>query len=158
MQTICAHSRRSILGFAAGAVAFLATRASASTPVAIQVFKDPSCGCCDGWVAHLRQHGFTPAVTVTDRMQSVKTRFGVPDDLASCHTALVGGYVIEGHVPASAVKRLLEERPEAVGLSAPGMPIGSPGMEGGPPEVFDVILFAKSTRRSFGRYKGIDPA
>lgn len=157
MQELRTTSRRTALVMLASAAALFADRTHAGTPpVAIQVFKDPSCGCCDGWVAHITQNGFVPAVTTTSRMQAVKVRHGVPDDLASCHTALVAGYVIEGHVPADAIRRLLDEKPEAIGLSAPGMPIGSPGMEGGEPEAFDVVLFTKSSRRSFGRYKGAE--
>jgi hypothetical protein len=86
-------------------------------------------------------------------MAAIKRRLGVPDDLASCHTAEVAGYVIEGHVPAGALMRLLELRPKVIGLAVPGMPAGSPGMEGGTPEVYEVFLFDKDGRSSFGRYK-----
>ena len=91
-------------------------------------------------------------------MQAVKTRLGVPVELTSCLTAEIGGYVIEGHVPAQAIKRLLDEKPDFVGLSAPGMPAGSPGMEGGTPEAFDVILFGKTGSQIFDRYLGDHPA
>jgi hypothetical protein len=99
----------------------------------ILVHKDPNCGCCSGWAKHLKDNGF--AVTVDERadLQVVRKRLGVPADLAACHTAEVDGYVIEGHVPALAVRRLLRERPNAIGLAVPGMPAGSPGMEGGVP-------------------------
>jgi hypothetical protein len=89
----------------------------------------------------------------TEGLQAIKTRLGIPPDLASCHTAILNGYVIEGHVPAHANQRLLDTKPEAIGLAVPGMPIGSPGMEGGPPETYDVTLFGKNGRKSFGRYR-----
>lgn len=122
----------------------------------VVVKKDPSCGCCQKWADHLTAAGFSVEVIARSDMQAVKTRLGVPDDLVSCHTATVGGYVIEGHVPASAIVRLLAEKPSAIGLSAPGMPAGSPGMEGGTPEVFEVVLFGKDGRSTFGRYRGAD--
>lgn len=117
---------------------------------AIEVFVDPFCGCCGGWITHMRKAGFTVARTVSSEMRAVKTRHGVPDDLASCHTALVEGYVIEGHVPARDVLALLERRPPLRGLAAPGMPGGSPGMEvpGAPPEPFQVIGFAADGLRA----------
>lgn len=145
-------SRRVALGLLSGAA--LALPAAAQTYPPLHVSKDPNCGCCEGWVAHMRRNGFTVTVTPSADMAGVKARLGVPSDLESCHTAEIGGYVIEGHVPASAVARLLYERPAARGLSAPGMPIGSPGMEGGEPEVFEVVLFATDGRRTFARYKG----
>lgn len=104
------------------------------------VYKSPTCGCCASWVEHMRANGFTVDVVEGD-MEVVKQRFGVPAGLASCHTAVVGGYVVEGHVPATAVKRLLREKPDALGVSAPGMPIGSPGMAGPNPEPFSVQIF-----------------
>ena len=125
----------------------------------ISVSKDPNCGCCSGWVEHLRRAGFQTTVTNVSDLAAVKTRLGVPDELASCHTAEIGEYVIEGHVPASAIRRLLAERPMASGLAVPGMPVGSPGMEvpGTPNETYAVILFGPSIRREFGRYKGAAP-
>lgn len=106
----------------------------------ITVHKDPSCGCCSGWVTHLQNSGFVTKVIETPQVDVVKKRLGVPDELAACHTAEVAGYVIEGHVPASAVRRLLAEKPTARGLAVPGMPAGSPGM-GGAPEPYDVVMF-----------------
>ena len=105
----------------------------AMSPVARQpllvVDKSPSCGCCAGWVTHMRQAGFAVEVHDADDLAPLKRRLGVPAGKASCHTARVGGYFIEGHVPAADVRRLLAERPDALGLTAPGMPMGSPGME-----------------------------
>lgn len=111
----------------------------------VQVYKSPTCGCCANWVKHLQQHGFTTEVTETDDVAAVKAKYGVPDRVQSCHTAVVGGYVIEGHVPAADVQRLLKDRPPVVGLAVPGMPIGSPGMEvpSMKPQAYDVIAFDK---------------
>ncbi|WP_349509591.1 DUF411 domain-containing protein [Tardiphaga robiniae] len=119
-------TRRSLLAiFAAGAVApDFSSAAEAST---VLVHKDPNCGCCEGWIRHLRSSGFTVSVEETADLQSLRTRLGVPADLGACHTAKIAGYVIEGHVPAAAIRRLLETRPTAVGLAVPGMPAGSPG-------------------------------
>ena len=111
----------------------------------VQVYKSPTCGCCANWVKHLQQHGFTTRVTETDDVASIKTQRGVPARVQSCHTAVVDGYVIEGHVPAADVQRLLRERPAVAGLAVPGMPIGSPGMEvpGQKPQAYDVVAFDK---------------
>jgi hypothetical protein len=117
------------------------------------VSKDPTCSCCTGWADHLRAEGFPVTEVATTDLKAVKTRLGVPADLSGCHTAEVGGYAIEGHVPAVAIKRLLAERPAAIGLAVPGMPAGSPGM-GGEPEIYEVTLFRPGGRESFGRYQG----
>ena len=118
----------------------------------ITVHKDPSCGCCSGWVQHLQKAGFVTKVFDTNDIDAVKKRLGVPDDLAACHTAEVAGYVIEGHVPAAALRRFLAEKPQAKGLAVPGMPIGSPGMEGGKPEKYDVVLFGPAGRRTLHEF------
>lgn len=148
------YTRRITLGLIASATASFVTGVHAATPPTIIVSKDPNCGCCTGWVQHLRRNGFAATVVETADMQAVKTRLGVPSELASCHTAEIGEYIIEGHVPAQAIARLIAEMPNAIGLAVPGMPIGSPGMEGGTPEIYDVILFGKVRRVSFGHYKG----
>ena len=106
----------------------------------LAVWKNPSCECCDGWVKHLRKAGFGTTVRSSDNMVAIKRARGVPDDLQSCHTAVVDGYVIEGHVPASDIVRLLAERPQARGLAAPGMPASAPGMDE-PGEPYAVVLF-----------------
>jgi hypothetical protein len=118
--------------------------------------KDPTCGCCTGWVEHLRQAGLSTEVIETSEINRVKVRLGVPQDLASCHTAEIGGYVIEGHVPADAIKRLLAGKPTGKGLAVAGMPMGSPGteMEGMAPEAYEVVLFGPSGQRTFARYEG----
>lgn len=113
----------------------------------VTVYKSASCGCCNNWIAHMKQNGFTlKSVNVTDPV-SYKRKYGVPLNLASCHTALVEGYVIEGHVPAADIKQLLRERPKVSGLIVPGMPDGSPGMEqGNPPVPYDVLTFDNNGR------------
>lgn len=110
------------------------------------VYKSPTCDCCASWVEHMRANGFAVEVVEQNDINAVKQRFGVPMNLASCHTAIIGGYVVEGHVPASAVKRLLRDQPAALGVSAPGMPIGSPGMPGPNSEPFTVQLFDERGR------------
>ncbi|RTL76100.1 MAG: DUF411 domain-containing protein [Bradyrhizobiaceae bacterium] len=125
---------------------------------AILVHKDPNCGCCAGWVQHLKDAGFTVTVQETAKLPAVRKRLGVPGDLAACHTAEIAGYVIEGHVPALAVRQLLEKRPAAVGLAVPGMPAGSPGMEGGTPRKYDVVLFGTSGRQLFMQFVGSEIA
>ncbi|MEO5362188.1 MAG: DUF411 domain-containing protein [Magnetococcus sp. DMHC-8] len=110
---------------------------------AITVYKSPSCECCTGWVEHMRRNGFVVTVETRNDMNTVKKTFGIPDGLASCHTGTTGDYVVEGHVPAEDVHRLLRERPAVRGIALPGMPIGSPGMEipGEKPERYEVLTF-----------------
>jgi hypothetical protein len=110
----------------------------------VTVYKTPTCGCCGKWVDHLRAAGFTVKTEDMPDLSLVKQMHGVPKPLAACHTAIVDGYVVEGHVPAADVKRLLAERPKVVGIAVPGMPIGSPGMEGGTPEAYEVLTFTRS--------------
>lgn len=111
-------------------------------PTAITVYRSPTCSCCEKWIVHVRRHGFTVNEVLSDDMEAVKQELKVPKALQSCHTAKVGSYVIEGHVPAGDVKRLLATQPKALGLAAPGMPLNSPGMEmGGQPPAFSVYLF-----------------
>jgi hypothetical protein len=148
-----ALTRRSAL-MAAAASLLPSTALIAAEEPAITVHKDPTCGCCSGWVRHLQNAGFATNVIETRDLDAVKNRLGVPDDLAACHTAELAGYVIEGHVPAAALKRLLAEKPNAAGLAVPGMPIGSPGMEGGAPEKYDVVLFGPNGRRTYMSFIG----
>lgn len=107
----------------------------------ITVYKSPWCGCCSKWADRLQAKGHTVTTKNMENLDAIKKLAGVPEDLQSCHTAMVDGYVVEGHVPAKDIERLLGERPKAKGLAVPGMPVGSPGMEGGAPERFDVMLF-----------------
>jgi len=113
--------------------------AMAAAPV-IEVFKSESCGCCAAWVDHLKANGFAPKVSNVANPSDYRERGGIPDELGSCHTAMVQGYAIEGHVPASDIRRLLAEKPKAKGLAVPAMPLGSPGMEGSRKDPFDVLL------------------
>ncbi len=130
------------------AVLFGARSMEADGPV-VRVVKSPTCGCCAEWVEHLEDKGFTVEVEDTRNVGAAKARLGVPGELSSCHTAQVGGYVVEGHVPAAEIRRLLEREPEGVkGLAVPGMPAGSPGMEGPPPVQYDVVAFDGSGGRS----------
>lgn len=113
----------------------------------IVVYKDPNCGCCGKWAEHMRSAGFSVKQIATSNMDEVKREAGVPKALGSCHTAKVGGYVVEGHVPAADVRRLLSERPAIAGIAAPGMPLGSPGMEGPyPADKYNVVSFAADGR------------
>lgn len=126
-----------------------------STPVAesalgtVVVYKTPTCGCCEKWVGHIRQAGFTVDARNIEDTSAERAKAGVPLELASCHTGVVGGYAVEGHVPADVVKRMLKERPKIAGIAAPGMPVGSPGMEQpGSNQAYNVIVFDKSGKTS----------
>jgi len=144
-----------VLGATGAVLAMRPAFAEAGLPKVV-VSKDPSCGCCSAWVDHLRAAGFPVEVLEAPEINRVKVRLGVPQDLASCHTAGVGGYVVEGHVPADALKRLLTEKPPGRGLAVPGMPVGSPGMEveGVEAETYEVVLFGRSGQAVFARYRG----
>lgn len=113
-------------------------------PVKMVVYKSPTCGCCSAWVDHVKAAGFQVEVHDTANVAPIKNEHGLPQHLASCHTALVDGYVIEGHVPADVIRRLLAERPQVTGIAVPGMPAGSPGMEmGDRKDPYDIIAFAR---------------
>jgi hypothetical protein len=147
--------RLMLTGMASVTAALFTESAFAQTTLpTIAVSKDPNCGCCTGWVEHLRQADFTVTIQESSDLSAIKSRLGVPERLSACHTAEVNGYVIEGHVPADAIKRLIREAPRAKGLAVPGMPIGSPGMEGGTPQEYEVLLFGKEGQRVFARYRG----
>lgn len=118
----------------------------------VTVYKSPTCGCCRDWVAHMRANGFRVETHEMADVTPLKRKLGVPPEVYSCHTAMVGGYVLEGHVPASDVWRLLREKPKAKGLAVPGMPIGSPGMEQGPPQPYTTIVFDGSNFDVFSRH------
>lgn len=129
-----------------GVLALLLSANAALAVEAGRVWKNPSCGCCKSWISHMTANGFVLDAVEVDQtaLEAVKRQNGVSEGHASCHTARIGDYVVEGHVPASAVKRLLAEKPDAVGLAVPGMPAGSPGMEtGGAGEAYDVLLIKK---------------
>jgi hypothetical protein len=130
-----------VTAVAAVAVTSIAALSHDGTSPEITVYKSPTCGCCSKWIEHLEATGFAvTAVDVAD-LRPIKVQHGVTPDLASCHTAVVGQYVIEGHVPGDVIRRLLEEAPEVAGLAVPGMPMGSPGMEGAYAEPYNVLAF-----------------
>ncbi|GEQ77619.1 hypothetical protein CTTA_4624 [Comamonas testosteroni] len=158
-------NRRHVLHLLAAAAGMAALPAMAAAPakIAMEVWKDPNCGCCKDWIALMERAGF--AVKVHDVGNSaVRTKLGLPTRLGSCHTALVGGYLVEGHVPAADVHKLLKQKPKALGITVPGMPIGSPGMDGpeygGRKDPYDVLLVTKSLMNSdvstsvFTSYRG----
>lgn len=144
-------NRRQWMTAIAAAAACAALPAWASNDQAVEVWKDPNCGCCQDWVEHMQANGFTVTVHESGNT-AVRARLGLPQRLGSCHTALVGGYLLEGHVPAADVKKLLKERPKALGLAVPGMPVGSPGMDGpeykGRKDPYDVLLVTKNLMNS----------
>lgn len=127
-----------------------------ATAPLVEVWKTPSCGCCTAWVEHLRAHGFQTQVHDVPDTAPHRARLGIPVAYASCHSATVGGYALEGHVPAADIKALLASRPDAVGLSVPNMPIGSPGMEQGDQrDPYDVLLVQRDgSHRIFSSYRG----
>ena len=119
----------------------------------ITVYKDPNCGCCRNWIAHLIKAGYPVDAKDTPDMDQIKTTLGVPTDLKSCHTAVVAGYLIEGHVPAVDIDRLLATKPKVKGLAVPGMPMGSPGMEGATKQHYQVFAFDRTGKaRVFASY------
>lgn len=147
-------SRRALLATAMLLASPAAARA-ASPAKRMVAYKTPWCGCCGGWITHMRQAGWTVEVVEREDLAPIRARHGVPDRLASCHTAVVSAYAIEGHVPASDVERLLRERPTAHALSAPGMPAGSPGMEAAGREPYTTVLILRDgSTRVFGRHNG----
>ena len=150
--------RETVLGVAAFAAAPPRLAGSTERPK-VTVTKDPNCGCCSGWVEHLHQHGFSVDVADVPEINRVKSRLGIPQDLWACHTGEGAGYIMEGHVPAPVILRLLQEKSAAMGLAVPGMPAGSPGMEvegSSPAEYpeYDVVLFGPAGRRTYARCKG----
>ena len=153
--------RRTLLLRAAPLLALASTAAwplaaSAAAPM-VEIWKDPNCGCCQDWVKHLNANGFATRVH-DDGNDAARTRLGVPAKLGSCHTGMVGGYALEGHVPAREVHRLLREKPKAIGLAVPGLPIGSPGMDGAAygdrRDPYDVLLvLAGGASRVYQSYR-----
>lgn len=138
------------LALVTGALAVAAITVARLTPAqaeiqgpVVTVYKSPTCGCCSKWVEHMKANGFEVRAVDLDDLTEVKQASGVPIPLRTCHTAIVGDYVIEGHVPADLVKKMLADKPNAAGLAVPGMPMGSPGMEGTPRQSYDVLLFQK---------------
>ena len=137
------------VGVPAGAGELQQRRGAPAKP-SISVWKTATCGCCGLWVEHMRQGGFETAVVDVPDLEPIKQKLGVPANLASCHTALVNGFIVEGHIPADAVRRLLKERPAVAGIAVPGMPLGSPGMEvpGGHKQPYAIVAFDKQGKQS----------
>ena len=131
------------LALTTGAAPVSPVTAGEKKPV-ITVYKDAGCGCCKSWVAHLIKHGYRVDAKDTPDMTEVKRALGVPEALTACHTAVVNGYLIEGHVPAADIARLLKDKPKVAGLAVPGMPMGSPGMEGPRAQHYKVLSFDKA--------------
>jgi hypothetical protein len=146
--------RHLLASIVAGSAAVALPSLAASTLPQVDVYKSPSCGCCGAWVDHLKAAGFPVKVIEVDDTTVTRKRYGLPDKFGSCHTGIVNGYVVEGHVPAAEVKRLLAMKPKAIGLSVPGMPVGSPGMEvGNRRDPYDVFLIDTSGRETvFAHY------
>jgi hypothetical protein len=132
------------------AAGFSAGRVTAAPPLAVTVYKTPQCGCCRAWVDHLREHGFEVSTHDVDDISAIKTKLGVPSDLTSCHTAVAGSYVVEGHVPADDIRKLLETKPKVAGVAVRGMPVGSPGMEvpGRKADKYDVVAYTKAGKKT----------
>lgn len=116
----------------------------AGKPMEMTVYRSPTCGCCGKWLEHAKQNGFKINDVISEDMDAIKARFGIPEKLASCHTAVVDGYVVEGHVPAADIQKMLQTKAKVAGIAAPGMPMGSPGMEmGGRQDPYNVVSFDK---------------
>ena len=140
-------SRRTVIQ-ASLALAFAPAAFAQQALPLVEVWKSPTCGCCKDWIGHMQANGFKVKAIEVESTAPMRAKLNMPERFGSCHTALVGGYAVEGHVPAADIRRLLKERPDAVGLSVPGMPVGSPGMDGpeygGRKDMFDVLLVARN--------------
>ena len=145
--------RRSLVQASAALLGLaLIPRAQAQFAARVTVYMSPACGCCEEWEKHMRAAGFRLETFKLADVTPMKHKLGLPDSLWSCHTAVVAGYVIEGHVPASDIKRLLHERPSLRGLAVPGMVVGSPGMETGPAQPYETLAFGAQAVRVFERH------
>ena len=156
---MAAFDRRRILALAGATLIMsslpLSGRLQANPVPTLKVYKSPSCGCCGAWADHMKANGYEGVVHEQQNLQSIKEKAGILPGQGSCHTAFIDGYAIEGHVPAADVDRLLAERPDARGLTVPGMPVGSPGMEmGDRVDAYDVLLFDENSTEVFSHYPG----
>lgn len=156
------HSRRKVLRLTlalagASVMSFPLVGWAVAKPAVITVWKTPNCGCCKEWVKHLQKNGFEVVTHDVNDTGPIRQKAGLAEKFGSCHTALLGGYVLEGHVPAQDIHRLLREKPNALGLAVPGMPLGSPGMEMGPGrDAYEVVLVLKDgNSRTFQSYPAI---
>lgn len=152
------HRYIAAIAVAAASLAACSKSLPADAPQMV-VYKTSRCQCCSRWLAHLHEHGIATKVELTSDLVSVRARLGVPESLASCHTGVIGGYLVEGHVPAEDIKRLLSERPSAKGIAVPSMPVGSPGMEmGDRQDPYDVLLFDETGKTQIFAHHGPAPA
>jgi hypothetical protein len=135
-----------VITVASAGVGATPVAASSTKPIAIKVYKTPECGCCKAWVTHLRNNGFQVETMDMPDLSLLKQKYGVKPALQACHTAVVNGYVVEGHVPADVIQKLLREHPAVAGVAVPGMPMGSPGMEGASKQPYDVYTFDRAGR------------
>ncbi|MDF1779903.1 MAG: DUF411 domain-containing protein [Alcanivoracaceae bacterium] len=143
LHTLPKKLRSLLLTLSSSAVLLILSGAAMANPE-IEIFKSPSCGCCTKWADYLKDNGFDVKLKETENLNPIKMSARIPAGKGSCHTAFIDGYVIEGHVPAEDIKRLLEEKPDAQGLTVPGMPVGSPGMEmGARKDAYQVLIFQK---------------
>jgi hypothetical protein len=152
-KSFMAVRRRTLTLLAAAPLALVSMRALSAVP-AVSMFKLTDCGCCDLWAEHLRKNGFAVSVRSVPDLAPVRVKLGIPNIFDTCHTALVDGYAIEGHVPASDIQRLLRSKPKLAGLAVPGMPAGSPGMEGPRSDPYDVLAFDRNgATQIYARYR-----
>ena len=151
------HRHLATATLAAGMLLGLGTIGAAADPAAMAVYKDPMCGCCEAWADAMKAAGFKVQIHNEDNMTPIKSRYGVPADMEGCHTAVVDGYVIEGHVPLQAVTKLLAERPNIAGIATPGMPAGSLGMGDDPNASYDVYALTKQPGEAPSVYYSVRP-
>ena len=152
-QSFTVTRRRVLIALAGAPLGVISLNAFAAKPVA-SVFKLTDCGCCDLWAQHLRDNGFAVSVQALPDLATVRKKYGIPKDFGTCHTALIEGYAIEGHVPAADIHRLLKSKLKVAGLAVPGMPAGSPGMEGPRRDPYDVLTFDRSgATQIYARYR-----
>jgi hypothetical protein len=144
-------------GIGATIVALTVGKAKAATPLGMTVYKDPNCGCCNLWAKSMQVEGFRVERVNTDNLPGIKKRFGVPAEVEGCHTATVGGYFLDGHVPLEAVRKLLSQKPDIAGLAVPGMPAGSLGMGSDPTASYNVFAVAKEPDRKVSVYYEVRP-
>lgn len=143
-----------IIGFSCAANA--EEKQAVAEMIGIEVYRSPSCGCCGKWIQHLKENKFSVKDYVTNDVQLIKDKYGVSAEMSSCHTAIVNGYVVEGHVPAADIIKMITDKPNIAGISVPGMPVGTPGMDmGGKKDAYQVVSFDKDNNyKTFNSYKG----
>lgn len=147
-RTLLRHASFAAMAVVLGPMAWRIRPAAAAVKPPVALFKNPGCECCDGYAAYLRQDGFTVTVKETDKLAGISAKAGVPAEMQGCHSAFIGGYVIDGHVPVEAINRLLTERPPLKGLVLPGMPLGSPGMAGDKAKPFEILAIDQNGKTS----------